>query len=210
MRELIEFLRAASETGNTITVAYGGGSRPGQARQLSIASHTETDLRAYEEGARQAKQYKIAKILWAENSLGERVTNIVSTEVFKSALPQFDTLLQYSAYLKSELASAGWYIYQLDDLLGVGTLFKNGEPKKTPSIAIRYIERSNDVLVDIGEDELVPIKLEPTGIGRPWRVDSWRFKEGKSFGLLHSAMCLFIEEVRASDPQQAKGMFAGH
>jgi hypothetical protein len=197
-------------TGEIITIAYGGGSRPGEARHLIVASCSDSDFRAYEEGSGQAKQYKIEKVLWAEDSFGRKITTKDHVHTVKSALPKFEALEQYVNFLKKEFESAGWYVHHSDGLFGVGTFFKNGKPKKTPSVAISYIDRSTDLLWDLEKNDLAAVKKEPTGRERLWRVDSWRFKEGKTFGLLHSAIELFVEEVRASDPQQAKGMFAGH
>jgi hypothetical protein len=95
-------------------------------------------------------------------------------------------------------------------MLGVGTYFKNGKPRKTPSVAVAFFDRSTDLVWDLEANRTVEVKREPTGSERPWRVDSWRLKEGKSFGLLHSAVEMFLSEVRASDPRRAKGMYAGH
>ena len=210
MKKFVEFIQNVVRTGETITMAYGGGSRPSQARQLIIASSSETDFRAYENGTNQSKQYKIAKILWAENSTGIKITNDESVMVFESTTPRFDTLQKYANFLRPDLESVGWYIYQEHDMFGVGTSFKNGQPKKTPSIAVRYIDRTDDVSYDFESNSFVDIKKELTGRERPWRVDSWRFKEGKSFGLLHTAVELLMDEIKASNPLEAKGMFSGH
>ncbi|MCX5807747.1 MAG: hypothetical protein NT010_17030 [Proteobacteria bacterium] len=73
-----------------------------------------------------------------------------------------------------------------------------------------FFDRATDSVWDLEMDNLVEVKRELTGRERPWRVDSWRFKQGKSFGLLHSAVELFLTEVRESNPGLAKQMFAGH
>jgi hypothetical protein len=210
MKKLVDFIQNAVKTGESITLAYGGGSRPGQARQLIIASTSETDFRAYENGSNQSKQYKIAKILWAKNNIGLKVTNDESVMSFESATPRFGTLQEYANFLSPDLETAGWHIYHEHDMFGVGTKFKNGQPKKTPSIAVIYIDRTDDVSYDFESNSFVDIKKELTGRERPWRVDSWRFKEGKSFGLLHTAVELLMDEIKASNPLEAKGMFAGH
>jgi hypothetical protein len=210
MKELVEFFQKNAGTGELITIAYGGGSRPGETRQLVIVSCSDAYFHAYEGSSRQPKQYNIKKVLWAEDSSGIKITSRDNAQAFESALPKYESFDQYADFLKKEFEHAGWYVYQSDGLFGVGTCFKNGKPKKTPSIAVSYINRSNDIVWDLEKDNLVTLKKEPTGRERPWRVDSWRFKEGRSFRSLHSAMELFVEEVRASDPQQSKNMFAGH
>ena len=210
MKDLFEFLQRLAGAGELVTLAYSGGSRFGQPRQITITSCSETEFRAYEPGSRIQKQYKIAKILWAEDSTGRRITSKCHVQEFQSVLPEFETLQQYADYLRPELQRAGWYIHEGPNMLGVGTCFKNGKPRKTPSIAVAFFVRSTDLVWDIECDDLVEVKRESTGQERPWRVDSWRFKEGKSFRLLHSAVEMFLSEVRDSDPQLAKGMFAGH
>ena len=210
MKELIEFLQGIAGTGEIVTIAYGGGSRPGEARQLVVASCSESDFRAYEGTSRQTKQYKIEKVLWAEDGSGRKITSSDNVQVFESALPRLESLDQYAEFLKKEFERAGWYVHRSDGTFGVGTCFKNGKPKKTPSIAISYFDRSSDTVWDLEKNDFVTVKKDLTGRERPWRVDSWRFKEGRAFGSLYSAIELFVEEVRASDPQQAKGMFAGH
>lgn len=200
MKELIRFLHKAARSGELITLAYGGGSRPGKARQLKVVSCTESDFRANERDSHKVKQYKIAKIIWAEDSSGARVVNDKGVEDFKSALPKLDTLQQYMDYLRPELESAGWCIHQENNMIGVGTRFKNGKPKKKPIISLQYFDKSTDEIWDLEKNELVPKKKERTGLERPWRVDSWRFKNGRSFGNLHSAIEVFIKDVRDSDP----------
>jgi hypothetical protein len=210
MKKMVEFFLGKAGTGEIVTIAYGGGSHPGESRQLIIVSCSDTYFRAYEGSSHQPKQYKIEKVLWVEDSSGTKITSRDNVQALESALPTFESFDQYADFLKKEFEHAGWYVYQSDDLFGVGTCFKDGKPKKTPSIAVSYINRSNDIVWDLEKDDLVTVKKEPTGRKRPWRVDSWRFKEGRSFQSLHSAMELFVKEVRASDPQHSKGMFAGH
>jgi hypothetical protein len=54
----------------------------------------------YETGILIQKQYKIAKVLWAEDSLGERIINEHHVQEFQSALPIFETLQQYADHLR--------------------------------------------------------------------------------------------------------------
>ncbi len=210
MKELIELLKQAAGTGEVMTISYGGGSRSGSPRSLVIATCSDTEFHAIEEGARAQKHYKIEKILWAENSSGMRIENAEAISSFKPPLPSFGSLKEYADHLRPEFEQAGWYIHQTDNTFGVGTCFKNGKPKKTPSIAVAFYDTSRETVWDFDQDDFVEVEKEPSGRERPWRVDSWRFKQGKTFGLLHSAMEMFVEEVRGSSPEEAKGMFAGH
>ena len=210
MDDLLNFLEETAGTGEIITLAYGGGSRPGQARDLLVASCSDDSIRAIESGARAQKQYKIEKILWVENAQGQRVENQAAAERQRALLPRLESLSEYISLLEAKYENAGWHIHKSDEMFGVGSYFKNGKPKKTPSIAIAFFDPSTEVVWDIEANGLVEKQRSLTGRERPWRVDSWRFKEGKTFGLLYSAMELFMEEVEASNPTETKGMYAGH
>jgi hypothetical protein len=120
------------------------------------------------------------------------------------------TLDEFAKVLNDHFQSIGWYVHNEKDFFGVGTFFKNGKPKKTPSIAIRYFDPSYKEIFDADSGEMVQVKKELTGRERPWRVDSWRFENGRTFSSLDSAMDIFLLEVRESDPATAKGMYAGH
>lgn len=202
MDALIKMLQNTAGTGEIITVAYGGGSRPGHPRQLTVTSCTDTDLSIREIEGGPPKQYKISKILWAEDSSGYRVTHEAAIAAFHPGeppveLPVFDTLEHYAAYLRPEIESAGWYLHQHPGLLGVGTFFKNGKPRKAPSITVTYQDRSTETVWDLEKNDLVTQQREPSARDRPWRVDSERVS-GKTFSRLDHAMKLFIKEVRDS------------
>ena len=125
-------------------------------------------------------------------------------------MPALKTLAEYVAYFRSELAVAGWHLYEEEGSFGVATRFKNGKPRKTPCVLIRYFDRSTETVFDLDAEELRSMPRELTGRERPWRVYSWRFKEGKTLRELQQAFALFMEEARASDPATAKNLWAGH
>jgi hypothetical protein len=125
-------------------------------------------------------------------------------------IPALDSLPAYADYFRAELEAAGWHVHQETHLLGVGGYFKNGKPKKTLSVAIQFMDRSTDFEFDLETGDFVEVKKISTGRERPWRVDSWRFREGKTYGRLGSAIEKFLEEVHASDAKDSKGMYAGH
>jgi hypothetical protein len=212
MSALTEFLQQVAGTGEQITIAYGGGSRPGEPRPLYIIACSESEFKAYEGDTRHVKTYKIPKVLWAEDSAGNHVTNEEEhLRSFRVTLPKFESLEEYAAHLRPEFEKAGWHIHSEPNLFGVGVYFKNGKPKKTPSVAIRYFDPKDEddaFYTSTGMND-ASLASGITGRERPWRVDSWRFKEGKTFKKLHAAMEVFVHEVRASDPKEAKGMFAG-
>jgi hypothetical protein len=208
--ELLEFIKSAVGTGEIITLAYSGGSHPGDSREVIPVSYTETDLYAMEPDNKIRKQFKIAKILSITTSDGQKIENIVSARLIKDIIPILPTIAEYVKLFAHEFEEAGWFIHNEEDSFGVGRFYKNGKPLKTPSIAIRYFDRSKEFAYDLDTNEIIEMTKELTGREQPWRVDSWRFQQGKTFKELHKAMAVFVEEVRSSNVNEAKGMFAGH
>ena len=208
MPSIAELLRTVTGSGQVVTIAYNGGSRPGQARQVVPVSLSDVELIAFEQGSRTNKRYKMPLIASVELSNGLRATTAV--EPWSSDFPRLETLAAYARRFRSELDAAGWYICEDETSLGVATYFKNGKPKKTPTVLIRYFDPSTETELDLdsGDERIVPKKT--TGHERPWRVDSWRFKVGRTFSQLERAFALFIEEARASDPATAKPIFSAH
>jgi len=203
-----ELLTRTVGTGEVVTITYNGGSRPGQPRKIVPISISNEELVGIEPGSHTQKHYKLNRIALVELSSGERESNSEAIAPVISNVPALDTLTEYIEQYSPELQSAGWYISTSDTSFSIGTYFKNGKPRKTPSVSIQYIDRSIETVYDFDKDEFVQVKKDLTGRERPWRVDSWRFKEGKSLAQLHHAFELFIQEARASDPATAKVLFS--
>jgi hypothetical protein len=210
MKQLLEFLDNARQTGEVVTVAYAGGSNPGSSRRLIIASCSDDSFRAFDETQRVAKSFKLAKILWIKDQSGKEVVNPQSVTDPIPRAPNLATLAEYVDSLRERLMSQGWHIHQSESFFGVGGYFKNGKPNKTASIAITYFLPTTETVYDLDKDDFVEVKREITGRERPWRVDSHTQKQGKTFSKLHAAMEFFVTEVENSNPNTAKGMHAGH
>ncbi|HCB30556.1 MAG TPA: hypothetical protein DEP50_07430 [Acinetobacter lwoffii] len=207
MSKISEFIQTYIGAGVTVVIAYSGGSRPGAARDVIPISCTDFELEAVEPGVRIKKRYKLVKVLWA--CVGsEKVINDQMQDNQEN-LKIFDSLSSCANYFREEFISLGWFVHEDDGFFGVGCHFKNGKPKKSPSIGLSYVDRSTELSYDADANDFVEVKRELTGRERPWRVDSWRLREGKTFSLLSSAVQLFLREIRDSDPKTAKGMFAG-
>ena len=214
MASVTELLRSIAGSGETVTLVYNAGSRPGQARPVVPVSVTDGALVSVEPGSRVNRTYKLDRIASVELSNGSRATNEQATPPdIAPALPDvpnLKTLTEYVEHFRAELTAAGWHLYEEDGSFGIATRFKNGKPKKTPCVMIRYFDRSTEVVFDLEAEELKTVPRELTGRERPWRIDSWRFKEGKTLAELQPASALFMAEARASDPTTAKGVWAGH
>ncbi len=208
MNSVADLLRSIVGSGELIKIVYNGGSRPGEARQVVPVSLTNEELIAVEPGIRNSKQYKLNRIASAELANGQRALNADAQAVPvmppTSTLPVLKTLAAYVELFRVELAAAGWHIYESNESFGLATKMKNGNPRKAPSISVQFIDRSEESVFDFESGEFKTMKRELTGRERPWRVDSWRLAQGKSFSELRLAVDLFLQEARASDPATAR------
>lgn len=208
MSKISDFIHSKIGPGTVLTIAYSGGSRPGMPRELVPIACTETELEAVEPGSRIKKRYKMDKVIWA--SIGDvKIVNDCTGES-QETIFQYESISSFAEEYRDTLAALGWHIHEEEEFFGVGGYFKNGKPRKTASVAIAFYDRSTEEVFDETINDFVEVKRELTGRERPWRVDSWRFREGKTFSSLPSALQLFLQEVRDSDPENSKGMFAGH
>jgi len=213
MASIAELLHYVVGAGQTVTLVYNAGSRPGEARLVIPVSVSDGALVAGEPGSRINKTYRLDRIQSVVLANGLSATN--EQAVSPSALPHPDipvlaTLAEYVDYFRPELVHAGWHLYEELDTLGLATRFKNGKPKKTPSVLLRHFDRSTQSILNLNTKEWETVPREETGRERPWRVDSWRFKEGKTFREIERAIEVFIAEARASNPEDAKSLWAGH
>jgi hypothetical protein len=211
MALVTELLRVVARSGELVTLIYNGGSRPGQARPVVPVSVSDDHLVAIEHGSLAKKTYWLDRIAAVELASGLRATNEQAAPPVAPLpeVPILGALTEYIQYFHSELTGAGWHSYEEKNSFGITARFKNGQPKKTPSVLIRYLDRSTETVFDLDARELRTASREMTGRERPWRVDSWRFKEGKTFAELERAFALFLAEARASDPTTAKNVWAG-
>jgi hypothetical protein len=199
--ELREFLTARCGSGEIITIAYAGGHEPGATREVVAIKCDDSALVAAASALEPAKTFKLDKILWAQAG-DVRVENPTAQPVPRpDTFPVFETLSQYTAHFRGDYKRAGWHIHDSEDgsSFGVGGFFKNGKPKKTATVGIGYYE-PGDMIFNPHSGEAEFVRRAPSSRDRPWRVDSWRYKQGKTFHSLRDAVRAFHEEVLASDP----------
>jgi hypothetical protein len=163
-------------------------------------SLTDEELVAVESGSTIHKNYKlnrVASVQSGEDPPPEQVTR--STPRQAPPAGEQEALEAYVELVREELVARGWHLHERVDSFGVGTRFKNGRPRKTPSVLIGYFDPTSETMIDL-EGEEVSVARQLTGRERPWRVDSWRFTQGKTFSTLSRAFACFLEELRSSDP----------
>jgi len=199
MKEIIDLLQTAVETGEVLTLAYGGGSNPGASRKLIISSCSGDSFRAFDEVQRIVKSFKIEKVLWVKDNAGNEISNEVAIIDPAKKTPKLESLTDYVTLLRPKLDAAGWHIHESENFFGVGRYFKNGKPMKTPIVSIAYFLPTTELIYDLEEDDFIEVNKELTGRERPWRVDSHRLSQAKTFGVLHSAIEFFVAEIEATN-----------
>jgi hypothetical protein len=205
-----EFLSEAVRSGEALTIVYNGGSRPGEPRKVVPVSMTDTLLTCREPDTGAVKAFRIDRIVTAENPGGRRMLNDAQYANQEDAGSHFLFIEAVIQHYGEAFRAAGWNVESSLSSIAVGTYFKNGKPRKTPSIALTYVDPTIQTVLDVVSGQVQEVKRELTGTERPWRVDSWRFRRAKTFKDLEKATDVFVTEVHESSPDSAKTMFASH
>ena len=197
MQNIIKILQSAIDTGNVVTIVYNGGSKPGQPRELIPLSLNGENLSAREQTSRRAKTFKTQKIASVVLKSGEVAKNTEAIPVPPQSelVPNFESFEEYALFLKEKLKGTVFNLSEAENYFAVFDFFKNGKPRKTPSASIQYVDRSTEMVFNFETGDFEEQKHELTGRERPWRVDSKRLSEGKTFSQLQSAVELFLKEV---------------
>lgn len=200
MSELKQQLDQLIRRETTIIICYNGGSRYGKERAVIPISISDEYLLAREVGQKQAKRYILAKIASFRPTEGDGMVNAKAIEATILINPEYDTFEECASYFELIAAQGGWYTIKRKDYFGVCEFFKNGKPKSTPFVCIQHLDRSTTTTtIDLSTGELVEERHERTGRERPWRVDSKRMGDGRSYALLSRAAELFIKELQAAN-----------
>jgi len=201
MANITEVIQNAINTGSVISIVYNGGSRPGQSREIIPISIDNKTLVAREPTSRRSKTFKVQKV--ASVSMGniEAATNPEAPPappIKENIIPEFQTLEEYATYLKKILNSSDFHYLEDENSFAVAGFFKNGKLRKTPSVSIRFFDRTVETVFNPETGDFEEQERELTGRERPWRVDSVSLKEGKTFSQLHKAIEFFFQEVQAN------------
>ena len=207
-------LRSVVGTGEIVTVVYNGGSHPGQPRKIVPVALRADEIVIAEPGVDLHKHYKLNKIASVELGNGTRADNPQAIHDPEPSAPALDSLSQYAEHFGPELRATGWNVISTDTELAIGGYFKNGKPRRSTLVSVNYREPTEDpgagshvssfeiAFVAGMEDSLRTHPMaDPASphvsYTRPWRVDSPRLKQGRTFKDIRAAVSLFIDEVRA-------------
>lgn len=203
MSNVTEIIQVAISTGSVVSIIYNGGSHPGQSREIIPLSLTDGNLVAREPTSRRTKTFKIQKIASVSLGSGEEAINLEvlpPAPIQKNPTFEFKTFEECASHLKEILKDSNFNILEDEKYLAVTGFFKNGKPRKTPTVSLQFIDRSVETVFNIESCEFEEIKRVLTGRERPWRVDSVSMKEGKSFSQLYKAAEHFLQEVQTNAP----------
>lgn len=123
---MLEQIKAALSTGQSIKIKYAGGSRPGDVREIKPSKITNDTVYAYDMEKGGVKGFKISKILPID----------ADYRLFKTE--QFTTISEAVNFYQDTLVSLGWSIVASDTTFGLHAICKNGAIRKYPTICVDY------------------------------------------------------------------------
>ncbi len=200
MKKILEIIDQAIASGELVNIVYNGGSAPGSLRTIIALSVSSDHLTARDPASGIVKLFKLEKIVSACLSDGVFVKIENASLAPSSQVPIYKTLAEYAAEFSPILKEKSWNIILKENYFAIGAYFKNGKPKKKPSVSIQYFDPTLETVYDLESNDFVTRKRELTGRERPWRVDSWRQPQGYSYSKLHKAIEVFLQEANESSP----------
>lgn len=131
METIKKILEEAIGTGEIITIIYHGGSEPGASRMISPIKVNDGIVRARCLTTNKVKGFSLDKI---ELSSSDQVSYTGQTT--KPEEPE--NLIAGIEPFINELNELGWLVQQYEDQIGLFERFKNGKPKKRPTVFLIY------------------------------------------------------------------------
>lgn len=155
METIKKILQEAIGTGEVLTIVYHGGSEPGSSRMISPIKVEDKIVRARCLTTNKVKGFSIDKI---ELSM---LDNVDYTGQHKDP-EEPANLTEGMVPFINKLMELGWFIQQYENQIGLFERFKNGKPKKRPTLYLVY---------EIDPDSDTDKRLE-----KPWKTCGLAFK----------------------------------
>ena len=185
-----DVLMAAIDTGEILTIIYQGGRHPGAARQIQPFQIEDNKIRALDIESGMRKQFIISKIeITDESALQQEYV----PDIYHRESVSVEDLIEYHS---EKMKKLGWVVVAADNKIELFLRFKNGKPRKTPSVGIYYQENVLDYFDDSEGEEAVAVYRKSK---RPW------YAGGKSFKNPQHAFQAFIDEAVKHAPPPADG-----
>lgn len=191
LRETQDILLEAIETGEILSVAYHGGSKPGARRQIAPIRIEQNTVvaRCYRSG--QVKSFKIKRIQVFDNDIP--ISNWDPTDSAPLP-PTYRNLSEVFQRHEHELLSMGWHITHDENRISLFRRFNNGKLLKHPEVRIEYLETIEDGYFD----EELNYHSEIKQRSRPWVISLRR--GGTAFGRLDRGVLRFMQEANKHAP----------
>jgi len=194
MSSLRETMLEVCRNGEVVRIVYHGGSQPGTARDISVITVSDLEIRARDLAVGKAKVFKLAKI--------ELVQNSSPTPSYDPNAPQkpepvgtIGDVLQHDV---SGLIALGWHVNISDNDISLHRFFKNGKPRKTADLSLWYDEYTQDLVM--GEDGSLQIHERKSS--RPFHLRSKNYAVTKTFLKMSSAITGFLNEAKTLAPNE--------
>jgi DNA polymerase III subunit epsilon len=189
--DTVRILRDAVDTGEILSVAYHGGSRPGALREIAPIRIEEDLVVAHCYDSGKVKAFRVSQIQVFRN--GKPITAFVPQEG-NSRISAFQDLSDVIAENRHELLALGWDVYADREDISLYRKFKNGKRRKHPDVRIQFIETTEEWYFD----PEMECRSEVRKRARPW-VISLR-DGGTAFSRLDRAVERFMSEARKRAP----------
>lgn len=180
-------LKEACECGEVLRIRYHGGTQPGTVREIYPVQVMSERIMARCLASNAEKMFIVDKIELCPDA---DLTYKAQVRA-KQKVVSYRDIAEFYADCKAELESLGWHIDVDSDGISLCEYFKNGKPRKTPTVSLTYSPFVCEMYVSadgrIHEEERESL--------RPWAVRAKNMNT-RTFKSLGSAAIVFMEQAR--------------
>lgn len=191
-------MRSIIENGETITIIYEGGSKPGAKRNILPISIKDEKVKARCLSSNSIKHFMLNRIVIANSDENDVPFWEEVTEQEEEA---YESLRDVYEKYSNKLVDLGWYIFLENNSLSLHRKQKRADkPLKEPSISLDYNEYTSDFVMGLdGEIREENIRKR----ARPYSLRAGS-KDTITYGHLSSAFSQFIEWANELAPINQK------
>lgn len=189
MLPILERLLEAARAGEILVVEYGGGTQPGSVREIAPVAVAGDYVIARDVATGRDKTYRVDKVQIRDSmDEGKRYVPGLIVEPQRKYLSIEDVLSAHGR----QLGALGWPMNASEHSLQLLELGKHGKLKKTPVVALNYEPITVDMFDDFDGAGLQRVSRPSK---RPFHVYSKKLGGTRTFGILDSAVSVFLEEA---------------
>lgn len=175
--DLIAALHKAAEAKQPLEIIYHGGSQPGTRRRILPVRIGDTSMRATDLLYHEAKTFKLDRIeLPATGSQAPAYELVDELELERL---RETPLSQLSEPYRGHLEALGWHVEISDQRVELYGRFKNGKPRRSPTVLLLYL---------------------PERKHRKWYVNGPGLSSGQTFSHPGRALDLVVDQAQKHRP----------